>query len=185
MNTPPGVLELLALMRSYQREYDTPCPDLTLRHRIRADLFLAIDKFPETTPPPRASLSGEVELLCRIGDLIRTQDNRITSHPVFVVEQKRSYVTDPDYNDAREIWVDDEGDDAEPRSKGSRKIFVHDVWEFVTACFTEQGCNDYLKANGHNLREPRIYVHSAWRNAEWIGLREYFSSLPPTPGESK
>lgn len=125
-------------------------------------------------PTPAAPVGGFV---VDLGERIRTQDNRITSHPVFVVEQKRQYVTDPDYNEgAREVWVGDEGEEVEPRSKGSRKFYVHDVWEFVTACFTEQGCKDYLAVNGHNLREPRIYVHSGYRNAEWIALREYFAA---------
>jgi hypothetical protein len=56
-------------------------------------------------------------------------------------------------------------------------------WEFVTACFTEQGCKDYLDANGHNLRNPRIYVHSGYRNAEWIKLREWLTAVP-APAES-
>jgi hypothetical protein len=112
-----------------------------------------------------------VDVLARVGELIRTQDNRITSDPIFVVEQKRSYVTDPDYNEARSIWIDDEGVQVEPRSEGSHRVSVHDVWEFVTACFTEQGCKDYIAANGHNLRETRIFVHSGYRNREWIDMR--------------
>ncbi|HZX80498.1 MAG TPA: hypothetical protein VFE72_06065, partial [Lysobacter sp.] len=62
---------------------------------------------PQATHPPAPS--EDVAALGRIGELIRTQDNRITADPIFVVEQKRSYVTDPDYNDARTIWIDDEG----------------------------------------------------------------------------
>jgi hypothetical protein len=29
----------------------------------------------------------------------------------------------------------------------------------------------YIYLNGHNLRAPRIYVESAFRNAEWQALR--------------
>ena len=113
-----------------------------------------------------------------IGARIRTQDNRITSHPIFVVEQKREYIVDPDYYGARSKWVDDEGIETKPKAKGYRHIYVHDVWEFVTACFTEQGCKDYLESNGHNLRDPRIYVHSGFRNTEWQNIRAMFSESP-------
>jgi hypothetical protein len=117
------------------------------------------------------------EEMARVGELIQTQDNHITSHPIFVVEQKRSYVTDPDYSDARLIWVDDEGKEVPRNEPGARRLYVHDVWEFVTACFTEKGCNDYLSVNGHNLAETRIFVHSGFRNREWQNVREHLIAL--------
>lgn len=39
------VSKLIELLTKYQGEYDTPCPDLTLRHRYRADVFAALAKF--------------------------------------------------------------------------------------------------------------------------------------------
>ena len=78
-----------------------------------------------------------------IGESIRTQDNRMTNEPIFVVEQKRGR-----------------------------------HWVFATACFTEQGCKDYLAANGHNLKSPRVYVYSGYRNAEWIALRAALKARP-------
>lgn len=39
------VATLIELLTKYQAEYDTPCPDLTLRHRYRADVFAALAKF--------------------------------------------------------------------------------------------------------------------------------------------
>src|SRR5207342_1777997 len=61
--------------------------------------FAARDKFAEalTTPAPAAGADG----LAEIGELIRTQDNRITSEPVFVVEQRtRIYGLDTDYTES-------------------------------------------------------------------------------------
>jgi len=55
------------------------------------------------------------------------------------------------------------------------RVYYKEHWEFVTACFTEAGCNDYLKINGHNFGKTRIYVHSAYRNNEWIALRHHLS----------
>ena len=145
---------------------------------------------------PAESVAQGGELLSRIGELIRTQDNRITSHPVFVVEQQRTiYAVDTDYDTDGFDWLDDDGLVSEKlarrlealnRSGGNtgkyRRLGYKHYWEFVTACFTEQGCKDYLAANGHNLKNPRTYVYSAYRNAEWIGLRELFATPTPATG---
>ncbi|ELR4511987.1 ead/Ea22-like family protein, partial [Escherichia coli] len=100
-----------------------------------------------------------------IGENIRTQDNRITSDPMFCVYQKREIVVDADYDHDRIVWVDEDGNEAnkrhsrrlellhenfrEPPEKW-RRVAVKDIDEFVTCCFTEQDCKDYLAVNGHN-----------------------------------
>ncbi|EOT3441163.1 ead/Ea22-like family protein, partial [Escherichia coli] len=121
-----------------------------------------------------------------IGENIRTQDNRITSDPMFCVYQKREIVVDADYDYDRIVWVDEDGNEANKRQSRRlellhenfreppekwRRVAVKDIDEFVTCCFTEQGCKDYLAVNGHNLRLPFIYVKSGFRNAEYIGIR--------------
>ncbi|HAW3494334.1 TPA: ead/Ea22-like family protein [Escherichia coli] len=127
-----------------------------------------------------------------IGENIRTQDNRITSDPMFCVYQKREIVVDADYDHDRIVWVDEDGNEAnkrhsrrlellhenfrEPPEKW-RRVAVKDIDEFVTCCFTEQGCKDYLAVNGHNLRLPFIYVNSGFRNAEYIGIRNWLAGI--------
>lgn len=87
--------------------------------------------------------------LVALGERLRTQDNQMTAHPIFVVEHR---------NDARRPW------------------------EFVTACLTDEGARAYMNANGHNLRKfSRIFVHSGYRNDEWIGLRNHLMALPAAP----
>ncbi|EOU7243499.1 TPA: ead/Ea22-like family protein, partial [Escherichia coli] len=123
-----------------------------------------------------------------IGENIRTQDNRITSDPMFCVYQKCEIVVDADYDYDRIVWVDEDGNEANKRQSRRlellhenfreppekwRRVAVKDIDEFVTCCFTEQGCKDYLAANGHNLRLPFIYVKSGFRNAEYIGIRNW------------
>lgn len=137
-----------------------------------------------------------------LGNAIATQDNRATMHPLFVVFQKREIVTDEDYDYDFIGWYDDEGDCADEETEAKldamrhdissdyfavdeitiegdcenitwRRIAIKEVDVFVTACFTEQGCKDYLSRNGHNLRKPFIYVTSLYRNTEMIGLREF------------
>ncbi|HCO7564596.1 ead/Ea22-like family protein [Escherichia coli] len=127
-----------------------------------------------------------------IGENIRTQDNRITSDPMFCVYQKREIVVDADYDYDRIVWVDEDGNEAnklqsrrlellhenfrEPPEKW-RRVAVKDIDEFVTCCFTEHGCKDYLAVNGHNLRLPFIYVKSGFRNAEYIGIRNWLAGI--------
>lgn len=127
-----------------------------------------------------------------IGENIRTQDNRITSDPMFCVYQKREIVVDADYDYDRIVWVDEDGSEANKRQSRRlellhenfreppekwRRVAVKDIDEFVTCCFTEQGCKDYLAANGHNLRLPFIYVKSGFRNAEYIGIRNWLAGI--------
>jgi hypothetical protein len=132
-----------------------------------------------------------------IGELIRTQDNRITDQPIFIVQQKREHVADADYDHDRVVWVSEDNrevgaDEAEAAEAhfvkeyeapdGLRRLALRVEWEFVTACFTEQGCKDYLKLDGHNLREPRIYAAGSYRNEEWRAVRKFLMDLAaPTP----
>jgi hypothetical protein len=132
--------------------------------------------------------------LQRIGELIRTQDNRATSDPLFLVQQKkRIYGMDSNYCDDYE-WLrkhneneyieadrieragldelQEQGEDL----NGWEKIYYLEIWEFMTICFTEQAAIDYIAANAHNLKEPRIYVASAYRNREMILIREFLKA---------
>lgn len=140
------------------------------------------------------SVESIPDYLRQIGELLRTQDNRWTDKPMFIVEQKRLYVTEEGYNDYRIEWHDSEsgnyGIASALRAKrlevlnragrvyhGWQRLAVHDVWEFVTACFTEQGCKDYLAINGHNLKETRIYADGSYRNEEFRQIRDWLMLL--------
>jgi len=129
------------------------------------------------------------------GELVRTQDNRITAEPMFCVQQRiRDYGFSVDYTD-NHVWIErDEGREADAEQAAildaGRKVdgvypegFVRtgyrDRWEFVTACFTKAGADAYIAANGHNLTEPRIYVESGYRNTEWIAVRAFLKGLKP------
>lgn len=132
--------------------------------------------------------------MLEIGELLRTQDNRITDQPVFTVQQrKRVYGFDPGWTDGDGfIWVHDGNEVTDPERiaelereykknhiepQDHSRTYYKDHWEFVTCCFTEKACQDYIAANGHNLKEPRIYVESAYRNDEWKYVREYLKQL--------
>lgn len=128
--------------------------------------------------------------LLEIGEAIRTQDNRITDAPMFVVQERiRDYGYDSEYTDDS-VWLDTLNDHTEPDdvaaiadldyldvegidTDGWVKVYYRDRWEFVTACFTERGCEDFIRANGHNLTDPRIYAAGSYRNEEFRLVRDY------------
>jgi hypothetical protein len=140
--------------------------------------------------------------IAEIGNLIRTQDNRITDAPLFIVqEQRRTYGFDPQFADDSEIaWLDGcndsveatpeeharlEGlhDDGEDIPGDWTRTAYQDTWHFVTACFTEAGCNDYIARNGHNHSgKLRVYADSSYRNEEWRTVRAFLMGLA---GEAK
>jgi len=133
---------------------------------------------------------------------VATQDNAITELPIFIVRQKRrTYGIDSRYTDDF-VWMSDGAEPHEADSETAAKLdaaFVEscdwtvslpdvddpedeltwtkvgyrDHWEFVTACFTRRGCEDYLRINGHNLTTHEVYVASGYRNDEWKTMREH------------
>lgn len=143
--------------------------------------------------PADGSYSRPVDALKEISKNIATQDNRITADPIFLVQQKRrDYGYDPAYSDDY-IWIDDEAseevfdeeliakleasNDEEVDGLSYHKVYYKDRWEFVTACFTEAGCEDFIRRNGHRMKEPRVYVDTAYRNEEFLLVRNFLIGL--------
>jgi hypothetical protein len=131
--------------------------------------------------------------LTEIREQLFTQDNEITSDPIFIVQKKiRIYGYDPSQVDCCTAWVDDEGIETDKYmdayfesiydDKGHTEIDddgitykrVHyiDRYEFVQPFFTRKAAESFINANAHNLTEPRIYVDSAYRNHEWQAIRK-------------
>jgi len=124
------------------------------------------------------------EKLKQIGELIRTQDNRITEAPMFCVQQKRRIVgMDAGYSD-KTVWVNSssgetEESETEPENNNGdwEEFGVFEYWEDEMVSFTEEGCKEYLRLNGHNLKEPRIYAKSFYRCPEMLEIRKFLMSL--------
>ncbi len=146
-----------------------------------------------------AALKRERSELSAIGELIRTQDNRITDQPFFAVMTKREIVASEDHDCDRICWVENQsGDYVEATETQHRRLEaiyqakyeVRDGWDryamkeidvFVTGCFTEQGCKDYINKNGHNLNKPFIYAFGSYRNDEYQMVRKFIMQIPETP----
>lgn len=135
--------------------------------------------------------------LLDVGHLIRTQDNRCTDAPLFAVMKKRPIVASPDHDYDYIEWVNVDNDYAvasEVRARRLEALYegcrdIPEGWErfamkeidvFVTACFTEQGCKDFLARDGHNHRKPFIYAFGSYRNAEFRAVRDWLAALPST-----
>ncbi len=137
-------------------------------------------------------MTKDAQALKAIGNAMLTQDNRCTAYPIFLVQQGwREYGYDPEYATPT-VWIDTCNNREEANKEEAKKLcdmvengenidgwvltgYV-DRWEFVTACFTEKGAQDFIKINGHNLGESRIYVDSLWRNEEMKLIRRHLIS---------
>lgn len=137
-----------------------------------------------------ASLRALAEAVIEMEKVLRAQDNRATAEPIFYVQQKRRvYGLDIDRFDAQHVWVREDERDIEADEEQSKalddkheevyedvidgweRIGYADHWENVQPFFTGAGAERYIAENRHNLNAPRIYVASAYRNAEWIAAR--------------
>lgn len=150
-----------------------------------------------------AALKRDRSELSAIGELIRTQDNRITDQPFFAVMTKREIVASEDHDCDRICWVENQsGNYVEATETQHRRLEaiyqakyeVRDGWDryamkeidvFVTGCFTEQGCKDYINKNGHNLNKPFIYAFGSYRNDEYQTVRKFIMQMPETPATSE
>ena len=123
-----------------------------------------------------------------IGRRLITQDNRCTADPIFQVRGlRRFYGMDPRWADS--VWVDTEEGAIEvdpPEDPDNPGDFIIetgyiDVWEVLMVAFTEEGCREHLRLNGHNYRHYQkvdIYADTLTRCPEMIAVRNFLMKLP-------
>lgn len=140
--------------------------------------------------------------LNEIGERLRTQDDRCTKLPIYIVERKRRmYGLDPDYDHDGKCTVWLRSDEAVEADEEERKLLDEaydlgndipdgwirtayvDTWEFVMPFFTEAAADRFIRENAHRLGEARVFVESAYRNPEWEAIREYLMALPAPASE--
>ncbi len=127
--------------------------------------------------------------LADISERLLTQDNRCTLEPMFCLQIKvRDTGYDPQYADGGTVWIDMESGDYEevaPDTEGAEEFGYRDRWETVMVAFTEEGLNDYMRQDGHNVRrrahngETRIYVESFRRCDEMVRIRRGLMAAGP------
>ncbi|MCP4640013.1 MAG: hypothetical protein GY851_06260 [bacterium] len=115
------------------------------------------------------------------------QDNAITAHPIFMVQQRRRvYGMDPDWSDVI-VWVYDGAEIASvedeflewcaehavlPEDSDVVRTGAFDYYENVQPFFSRKAAEHYIIAYGYNLTDPRVYVESGYRNHEWQAVRK-------------
>ena len=141
-------------------------------------------------------MSTDMFDLAEIGERLRTQDNRITAEPMFLVQERtRTYGIDLEWDPPVAWLYEDESAEVAPEEaerleaayletddepEGFRRVGYHEQWTFVTACFTEAAADLYIAQMKHRHTGPlRTFVGCAYRNHEWNAVREFLKSLPP------
>lgn len=137
--------------------------------------------------------------LHEIGERIRTQDNRITADPIFLVEEQvRIYGIDTNY-DPKIAWLhEDESVEVEPRKAkrleakfqetgddspdGYQRVGYAEEWRYVQPFFTEAAADLYVKTKSHRHRgKLRTFADSGHSNPEWKAMRAYLAQLKGAP----
>lgn len=135
-----------------------------------------------------------LEKLLEIARRMKNQDTQCTAHPVYVVqERRRVYGIDPQWTDDI-VWlydgeeIDDSDEDLikakryyeehleEPEPEWTRTGYI-DRWEFVQLFFSREAADDYIRSNKHRLKDPHVYVDSAYRNYELQDIIEILNRL--------
>jgi hypothetical protein len=133
-----------------------------------------------------------MEILKQTSEQMRSQNNRGTQYPLFVIQDKKEVVTHGDYCDFHK-YSGEEGNEIEEKdvceeceSKACSDGFletspcvdcgvqyylpVKEIWEFnlrAGVFFTEKACDEHIKQNDyHYSKNVRSYVIGAWRNEE-------------------
>ena len=148
-----------------------------------------------------------------IGERLRTQDNRATADPIFLLQIKvretgfdSSYADNSCWWNPGNLWCvydDDpeyikescsfELDELEnmPKGEGWEGPFGYkERWETVGAFFTLGGLEEHMELNGHNVKrqafrgEWRSYVDYLNRNPEMVEIRNWLMSLTARNVES-
>lgn len=125
-------------------------------------------------------------------------ESKDSNFPVYsVMQTKRIYGIKESYrDDLKYSWVNannpeyeiEEEDDCfsvleeiDCEKKGNtypwEKNYYLEIKEHVTSCFTENGCQEFIKNNNHNLCDPVIVKDSLNRNTEMIKIKKLLSLI--------
>lgn len=136
-----------------------------------------------------------IEKLKEIQHELKTQDNRITADPIFLVEECiRIYGMDKSYaDDDQIIWYHCDGMEADEDEKAIldeleencekiedcwKKVAFMDKWIPVQSFFTEKAALEYIERNKHrHSGKLRTYADSLYRNPEMKMIRDYILNI--------
>jgi hypothetical protein len=133
--------------------------------------------------------------ITEIAERVRTQDNRITADPIFLVQElERIYGIDTNY-DPKIAWLyEDESvevdkgkakrlenryeKDGDDNPSGYRRVGYAEEWRYVQPFFTEAAALHYCATKKHHHKGAlRVYADSGYPNPEWKAMREHLKSI--------
>ena len=138
--------------------------------------------------------SEYLEQLKAIQHELKTQDNRCTADPIFLVEEcERITGMDSEYVDDY-VWYDlenhSEADEEETKMLEDlddkledipnqwQKCYYFDKWKTVQSFFTEKAAQQYVDSCYYRHRgKLRVYADSLYRNHEMKMIRDYILNL--------
>lgn len=145
--------------------------------------------------------------LMEMSKKMNTQSHRATAMPYFfqVMETKRIYGIDSDYDNDGFVWVKD-GDEIEPNREDMIESLLNDGFvipetltddeldEFMedagyvsvyyrnqeiysNAFLTEDACKNHIKGNMHHYEQPSDFLSYAFRNPELELVQQFLCEL--------
>lgn len=140
----------------------------------------------------------EYDFLVKLKHELRTQDNRSTANPIFLVQEEIKVISNEEYgcSDGYDIVEKVTGDYStyETKCEAYRDLLemgygkedirgeVDEVpyqcrWEAIQYCFTEKGAQAFIDIDKHNHNKLRIYADGLYRNVEMTTLRNLLLNL--------
>jgi hypothetical protein len=139
----------------------------------------------------------DLDELERFVGLLKTQDNAITTDPIFMVQERhRQYGMDEAYCE-KYCFVHGDDSDHEVNEESDPVRFAAfsaddfgdddpdfwtrtgylDTWQNIQPFLTREAAEEFRRREAHNLGETRVYVESGHRNPEWKWLRAMLPAL--------
>lgn len=145
--------------------------------------------------------------LMELSKKLNTQSHRATAMPYFfqVMDTKRIYGIDSNFDNSGYVWVKD-GGDVEPirediieqlvndgliipeniandeldefiEGAGWEKVYYRNQQVFSNAFFTEDACKSHIKGNMHHYEQPSDFLSYAFRNPELELVQQFLCEL--------
>lgn len=139
----------------------------------------------------------EYDFLKGLVENLKTQDNRFTSDPIYLVQEQIKVPTDEDYGSDGTYYLETiSGDYSQYESifeayrnllesgyskeeiRGRVEVINYIIeWKTIQSCFTEEGANWFINRKKHDYNLLRTYVDSLYYNQEMKQLRNLFLNL--------
>ncbi len=146
----------------------------------------------------------QYDFLMELSEKLKTQDNRSTQDPLYLVYDVTDVIINDDYSPSlgghdiktryvyknnedtdmggiEESDVDEYCGDNGVNMDDLERLYVAEMPYVVNAHLTDEGAKLFIEQNKHNLNKPYTYANSFYRCWDMIDLRKFiidFSTIP-------